>query len=173
MTNHTIATQEVDHYVQGLLVHRELTPAARAAQAAAAIHVHVMQEAGLPLTTPLPIPQGVGLAHVEGTAATAAKHLDDFYGFALETALACGELFPEYHGVDLSEPVKNPTREDMHREVREVSYIKNADLVGLSLIPEDQALHPDWKIESVDGKTLVEESIEEKKFNRWWKRGES
>lgn len=94
----TIATDSVDKYVQKMCTDTSLTPAERAQQAATAMHVHVMQEAGLHLGTRLPVDPDLVEHHEVFLDAKGDRLIDDIYEQSAAAWEALEEAYPEYAG---------------------------------------------------------------------------
>lgn len=94
-----IDTTAIDGYAQEVLSDRSMSPAERAQNVAAAMHVYVMTEMRLPVATALPLSEEVFEAYANHLEVRAGHMMNDLYEKSFEAYEALERLAPEADSV--------------------------------------------------------------------------
>lgn len=141
----TIETTQVDQYVQTILRDQSMTPAQRAQHAAAAISVHVMQEAVLPLDTPTPVDD----ERVDAMEARLEHRADVAMDGLMDQSMKAWEWLEKEFPEDVS-----AQKLSLVSVTPTISLVD--DLIEGSLLPDT----PDWREPTPE---------EQAKFDEFWK----
>lgn len=157
----SIESTQVDAYVQQVCSDRALSPAERAQHAAAAISVHVMQEAGLLLNTPLPIEDGLIELHEEHLEAKAERSMNHLYEKSYEAFEFIEDAFPEYAGAGILYIPETLTFNDAEWPA--------GPIVMPTIVKGNPPEHHWDGVLEGDAREIAEQA----RFDKFWKEGES
>lgn len=154
----TITTQDLDNYVQTICADRSLTPAERATSAATAIHVHVMQEAGLPIGTQLPVEE-MGVQAREGLL---EAHAEGHMNALMDTSLAAWEALEAAHPEGPAKMVPGVLHIPSEVSLDKENWPRDLQLVVTESAEGNGESYGPTRVWGEDGPEVQE------KFNRWY-----